>query len=170
MYENYNHNVTVNATEILCNNDKSVGIYDLQFVGSSAKSALEVFVNDLSNSSNGINLTICRLRLCQENRKKPNTSNENGVTDKSKTNEQDSTFIILLIMVIILAIVSILHCFVVCCLRYSYICTCIHLLKNNVVCTQVILCINNYILHVCMYYILSTYMFKVGLVQQIASR
>ena len=129
MYENYNHNVTVNATEILCKNDESVGIYDLQFVGLSAESALEVFVNDLNNSSNVIDLTICRLRLCQQNCKKPNTSNENGVTDKSKTNEHDSTFIILLIMVIILAIVSILLCFVLCCLRYSYVCTCIHLPK-----------------------------------------
>ena len=95
-----------------------MGIYDLQFAGSSAESALEVFVNDLNNSGNGIDLTICRLRLCHQNCKEPNTSNENRAIDKSQNNEHDLIFIILLIMVIILAIVSVLLCFVVCCLRY----------------------------------------------------
>lgn len=118
IYDKHDHNVTVNATEILCNDDNSVGIYDLQFVGSSAASALELFVHDLSNSSNGIDLTICRLRLCHQNCRESNSSNENRDKDKSQNNEYDLIFIILLIMVIIFATVSFLLCFVLFYLRY----------------------------------------------------
>ena len=149
MYENYNHNITVNATEILCNNDESVGIYDLQFVGSSAENALEVFVNDLNNSSNGIDLTICRLRLCHQNCEESNVSNENRATEKSQNNEHDLTLIILLIMVIILAIVSVSLCFVVCCLRYRY--RYIYVSLKCCICTSNSMH-NNFTMHVCMYY------------------
>ena len=97
-----------------------MGIYGLQFAGSSAESALQAFLNDLGNSSNGIDITICTLRLYDQNCQESNSTNENRATDKDQDDENDIAFIVLLIMVITFAITSILLCFVLCCWRYVY--------------------------------------------------
>ena len=95
-----------------------MGIYDLQFVGPSAESALKVFVNDLSNSNKGIDLTICILLLCYHDCRKLNIISEQEAIDKNQNEENYLVFIILLVMANIFAITSLLLCLALCCLRH----------------------------------------------------
>ena len=118
IYKQYDHNVTINTTEIKCNDDESVAICDLNFFGPSARSALQLFVNDLSNSSKGIDFDICILRLCNQNCPESNLDDE-GI---DKNNDKNSTHLvvtILLVTVIVFALVAILLCMVLCYLRYA---------------------------------------------------
>ena len=61
IHEQYNHNVSINTTEVLCNDEESVATCDFQFTGSLAKIALQLFVTDLTNSTEGINFNTYRL-------------------------------------------------------------------------------------------------------------
>ena len=128
IYEQYNHNVTVNTTKFFCDDsDESVAICDLQFVGLSAKSALQLFINDLSNSSEGIDFSISRLRLCNQNCSRSNFTSEfqdeDGTFDNDDDDDDDDDddedddddathllFTVLLIMIIAFVIISILLC------------------------------------------------------------
>ena len=58
IHEHYDHNITVNTTEVLCDDEKSVAICDLHFIGLSADNTLQLFINDLSE---GIDFNVCRL-------------------------------------------------------------------------------------------------------------
>ena len=119
--EQYNHDVTVNTTEITCNDDESVAICDFQFVGSSAKSALQLFVNDLNSSNEGIDFNFCRVRLCNQNCSGSNLiSEEDGAINKNN-NDNDAThllFIILLVILSVFIIILVLLCLAICHLRY----------------------------------------------------
>ena len=121
IHENYNHNVTVNTTEILCNDDKSVAICDLQFVGPSATNALEAFVNDLSNSSNSIDFVIFRLRLCHQNCQESNVTSGEEPTDENQNKENilgKNVATVILILIIIFASVLIVFSLMACYLRF----------------------------------------------------
>ena len=121
IYENYNHNVTVNATEVLCNDDKSVAICDLQFVGPSATNALEAFVNDLSNSSGSIDFVIFRLSLCHQNCEESNVTSGEEPIDESQNKGNilgGNMATVILILVIIFVSVLIVFSFVACYLRF----------------------------------------------------
>ena len=130
IYEQYNHNVSVNTTEILCDDDESVAICDLQFVGLSAKRALLLFKDDLSNSSEGIDFSICRLRLYNQNSLRSNltTEDEDGTIDNNNDNDDDDDddaihllVTVLLVMIIVFVIISILLCLAICYLRYCVV-------------------------------------------------
>ena len=123
IYEQYNHNVSVNTTEILCDDDESVAICDLQFVGLSAKSALQLFKDDLSNSSEGIDFSICRLRLGNQNSSRSNftTEDKDGTINNNDDGDDDATHLlvtILLVMIAMFVIISVLLCLVICYIRY----------------------------------------------------
>ena len=125
IYEQYNHTVSVNTTEILCD-DESVAICDLQFVGLSAKHALQLFKDNLSNSSEGIDFSICRLRLGNQNSSRSNftTENEDGTIDNNDDNDDDAIhllFTVLLVMIIMFVIISVLLCLVICYLRHCVV-------------------------------------------------
>ena len=121
IYEQYGHNVTVNTTEVLCDDEKSVAVCDLHFVGLSAKKAMQLFINDLGNSGEGIDFNICRLRLCNQNCSGSNLTSENddGTINHDYTNDDTQLlFVILLVMVIVFVILSVLLCSAICYLRY----------------------------------------------------
>ena len=121
IYKQYDHNVSINTTEIKCNDDESVAICDLKFFGPSARSALQLFVNDLSNSSKGIDFDIYILRLCSQNCPESNLVNKDDEDiDKNHDNKNSTNLvvIILLVTVVVFAIVAILLCMVLCYLRY----------------------------------------------------
>ena len=121
IYKQHDHNVTIDATEIKCNDDESVAIWDLRFVGPSAKSALQLFVNDLSNSSKGIDFDICILGLCNQNCPESNLFNQDDNKNHDNKNSTHLVVTILLVTVIVFALVAILLCMVLCYLRY--VCT-----------------------------------------------
>ena len=121
IYENYNHNVTINATEILCNDDKSVAICDLQFIGPSSTDALEAFVNYLSNSSNSIDFIIFRLHLCHQNCQESNVTRGEEQIDENQNKENTlgkNVATVILILIIILASVLFVFFLVACYLRF----------------------------------------------------
>ena len=75
----------------------------------SAKNALQLFINDLGNSSEGIDFNICRLK-CNQNCSESNLTSENGRTI-DHNNIDDATqlsFVILLVMFIVFVTLSIL--------------------------------------------------------------
>ena len=140
IYEQYNHTVSVNTTEILCDDDESVAICDLQFVGLSAKSALQLFKDDLSSSSEGIDFSICRLRLVNQNSSRSNFTNEDedGTINNNNDDDYDATHLlvtVLLVMIAVFVIISVLLCLVICHLRY---CVWLTIFIHAVSCTYVI--------------------------------
>ena len=121
IYEQYNYTVTINTTEISCDDDESVAIYHLKSGGSLAKNVLQLFVNDLNNSSDGIDLNICRLKLCHQNCLGSNhTSKEEDTNiDKGHDNNDDNeftnlSFYILLVAIVVLVIVTFLLFLAIC--------------------------------------------------------
>ena len=123
IYEQYNHNVSVNTTEILCDDHESVAICDLQFVGLSSKRALQLFKDDLSNSSEGIDFSICRLRLGNQNSSRSNltSEDEDGTIDNNDDDATHLLFTVLLVMIAVFVIISVLLCLVICYLRYCVV-------------------------------------------------
>ena len=121
IYKQYDRNVTINTTVIKCNNDESVAICDLKFVGPSARSALQLFVNELSNSSKGIDFDICILRLCSQNCPGSNlVSKDDEIIDDDDKNSISLIVTILMVAVIVFALVAILLCLVLFYLRYVF--------------------------------------------------
>ena len=118
LYKQHNYTVTINTTEISCNDDESVAIYYLKSVGSSAKDALLLLVNDLNSSSEGIDLSICRLKLCHQNCPGPNLTSQEEDTnidkDHDNTKFTNSIFYILLVAIAVLVIVAILLFLAIC--------------------------------------------------------
>lgn len=100
-----------------------MAIFGLQLVGLSATTALQLFSDDLSNSTVGIDFDIWRLTLCDQNCPELNLTNNEDTDDDSKTNESvNSHVVILLIMVVLLiTLVLILFCLIFYYLRY--VCT-----------------------------------------------
>ena len=132
IYEQYNHNVSINVTKVLCDDKTSVAICDFQFVGSSVKTVLELFVNDLRNSSGGIDFSTYRLQLCL-NCSVLNltvTSEEKDRTIDKNQNNSDATRMlvtILLIIVIVFFIILILLCLGI----FYVLNNCMHITNNS---------------------------------------
>ena len=111
--EQYNYIVTISLTEILCSDDESEAICDLKFVGHSAISAVQLFINDLSK---GIDFSTFILRLCNHNC----LVNKNEMADMNRDNKDSTNLLImiLLAMVIVFALVAMLLCLILCYIRY----------------------------------------------------
>ena len=86
---------------------------------------MQLFINDLRNSSKGIDFDICRLKLCNQNCPESNLLHDEDI-DKNRDKKSTNLFVtILLAVVILFAVVAVLLCLVLFCLRYSimlYIC------------------------------------------------
>ena len=126
IWENYGHNVTVTTKQIECRINESKATYDIIINRFLTNDSLQPLLADLSNTGQGIDLMISKLKLCHNNclEQGPTISitlNNDGKKEDAKANRINIWMVASIGLIILFLIVLFTFCFIALYIRLSYI-------------------------------------------------